>query len=52
MSVNHLRSVLLRQVMWLRPKERITPLRDVSWLMVGIHLCRSVHLTQSPYAGR
>jgi hypothetical protein len=42
MLANHLYSVLLKQVNQLRPGERITRLRNMSWLMVGIYLSRSV----------
>jgi hypothetical protein len=46
MLANHLYSVLLKQVNQLRPGERITRLRNMSWLMVGIYLSRSVHLSK------
>ena len=46
MLANRLYSALWKQMIQLRPKERITRLRNMSWLMVGIYLSRSVHLSK------
>ena len=37
---------LFRQIRQLRPEERITRLRTLTWLMVGILWARSVHLSR------
>jgi hypothetical protein len=34
-----------RQIRELRPEERLTRVRNLAWLVVGIHLSRSVHLS-------
>lgn len=46
MLANRLYSVLWKQMIQIRPKERITRLRNMTWLMVGIYLSRSVHLSK------
>jgi hypothetical protein len=46
MLANRLYSALWKQMIRLRPKERITRLRNMIWLMVGIYLSCSVHLSK------
>ncbi len=46
MMVNHLYHTWLQRVRQLRPGERITRLRALVWLMVGIYQSRSVHLSK------
>ena len=46
MSANRLYHTWLKQIQQLRPGERITRLRLLAWLMVGIYLSRSVHLSR------
>lgn len=46
MPVNRLHNILLGQIAQLRPGERITRVRNMTWLLVGIYLSRSVHLSQ------
>lgn len=46
MSVNQLYSTWFQQIRQLWPNERITRLRNFTWLVVGIYLSRSVHLSR------
>jgi hypothetical protein len=46
MSVNRLYHSWLERIKQLRPKERITRLRNMAWLISGIFASRSVHLSQ------
>jgi len=46
MPVNRLYHTLLKQIVQLRPGERITRLRNMAWLLVGICLSKSVHLSK------
>lgn len=46
MSINQLYLTWLEQITQLRPGERITRLRNLAWLIVGIFLSRSVHLSK------
>ena len=46
MPNNHLHGTLQRLLAQLRPAERITRLRNWSWLLVGLCLSRSVHLSK------
>ncbi len=45
MSANRLYHTWFERIRQLRPDERITRLRNLVWLMVGIHQSRSVHLS-------
>ncbi len=46
MNTNQLYNNLLQQIMQLQPKERITRIRTMAWLMVGIFQSRAVHLSK------
>ena len=46
MSINHLYHNLFQRIRQLRPQERITRIRNMAWLMNGIFLSRSVHLSR------
>lgn len=46
MSINQLYHTWLNQIMQLRPGERITRLRNLTWLIVGIYQSRAVHLSK------
>lgn len=46
MSVRYLYSFWLGEVKRLLPKERITRIRNLTWLIVGIFQSKSVHLSQ------
>lgn len=46
MSINHLYHTWLRQILQLCPGERITRLRNLTWLIVGIYRSKSVHLSK------
>lgn len=46
MSVNHLYHSWLERIKQLHPKERVTRLRTLAWLIVGIFTSRSVHLSR------
>ncbi len=46
MSINRLYDTLYREISQLMFGERITRIRNFTWLMVGIHLSRSVHLSR------
>jgi len=46
MPTNQLYHTLLRQIKQLRPQERITRLVNFTWLMTGIYLSKSVHLSK------
>ena len=45
MSANRLYHTWFERIRQLRPDERITRLRNLTWLMVGIYQSRSVHLS-------
>ena len=45
MSANRLYHTWFERIQQLRPDERITRLRNLTWLMVGIYQGRSVHLS-------
>lgn len=45
MSINHLYHSWVAELMQLRPNERITRIRNLAWLVVGIYQSRSVHLS-------
>ena len=45
MSANRLYYTWFERIRQLRPDERITRLRNLAWLMVGIYQSRSVHLS-------
>jgi hypothetical protein len=45
MSINHLYSIWRSRILQLRPKERITRVRNLAWLITAIFLGRSVQLT-------
>jgi hypothetical protein len=45
MSINHLYHSWVEQLVQLRPKERITRIRNLAWLVIGIYQSRSVHLS-------
>ena len=47
MPINHLYDIWLKKIMQLRPNERITRVRNLAWLMVGIFQSRSVHLSRA-----
>jgi hypothetical protein len=46
MPAKSLYHTLFKQIALLRPGERITRLRNMTWLLVGIYLSRSVHLSR------
>lgn len=46
MSVNHLYHTWFKKIEQLRPGERVTRLRNLAWLLVGIYKSRSVHLSK------
>ena len=46
MSINHLYNTWLNRIEQLRPGERITRLRNLAWLLVGICRSKSVHLSK------
>lgn len=46
MSISHLHDTLRLQMKQLRPDERVTRLRNMTWMMIGIWQSRSVHLSQ------
>lgn len=46
MSINQLYHTWLHRISQLRPGERITRLRNLAWLIVGIYQSKSVHLSQ------
>jgi hypothetical protein len=46
MSVDHLYDIWFRRIRELLSAERITRVRNMVWLMVGLSLSRSVHLSQ------
>jgi hypothetical protein len=46
MPINELYHTWMRQICELRPKQRITQLRNFVWLMIGIYQSRSVHLSR------
>ena len=46
MSINQLYHTWFQRVRQLRPSERITRLRNLAWLVVGIYQSRSVHLSR------
>ena len=46
MSVNHLYHTWFKKIEQLRPGERVTRLRNLAWLLVGICKSRSVHLSK------
>ena len=46
MSINHLYHTWLGQIQQLYPGERITRLRNLAWLLVGICRSKSVHLSK------
>ena len=46
MPTNQLYHTWMRQICELRPRERVTRLRNFVWLIVGIYQSRSVHLSK------
>ena len=46
MSINHLYHTWYKRIEQLRPGERVTRLRNLAWLLVGICRSKSVHLSQ------
>jgi len=46
MSINRLHDTWLTRILQLWPQERITRLRNLAWLIVGIWASRSVHLSR------
>ena len=46
MPINQLYHTWIRQTCELRPKARITQIRNFVWLMIGIYRSRSVHLSK------
>lgn len=46
MSINHLYHTWFKQIEQLRPGERVTRLRNLAWLLVGICRSKSVHLSK------
>ena len=43
MSTNRLYDTWMRRICELRPQQRITQVRNLVWLMIGIHESHSVH---------
>lgn len=46
MSINSLYHTWIQRIMQLRPNERKTRIRNMTWLLVGIFASRSVHLSR------
>lgn len=46
MSINHLYHTWFNWIEQLRPRERITRLRNLAWRLVGIYKSKSVHLSK------
>jgi hypothetical protein len=46
MSINRLYHTWLRRISQLRPGERVTRLRNLSWLIAGVYKSKSVHLSK------
>lgn len=46
MKINQLYDKWLKQIMQMRPEERITRVRNMAWLIVGIFASKSVHLSK------
>jgi hypothetical protein len=46
MSINHLYHTWFDWIEQLRPSERVTRLRNLAWLLVGIYKSKSVHLSK------
>ena len=46
MSINHLYHTWFNRVEQLRPSERVTRLRNLAWLLVGIYKSKAVHLSK------
>jgi hypothetical protein len=46
MKINQLYDKWLKQILQLRTGERITRVRNMAWLMVGIFVSKSVHLSK------
>jgi hypothetical protein len=46
MPTNHLYHTWFQRIRELRPLQRITQIRNFAWLIVGIYLSRSVHLSK------
>ena len=46
MSINHLYGTWFKRIKQLRPGERVTRRRNLTWLLVGIWLSKSVHLSK------
>lgn len=46
MPINELYHTWMRRICELRPRQRITPIRNFAWLIVGIYRSRSVHLSK------
>ena len=46
MAINQLYHNWITQIKQLRPKERITRVRNMAWLMTGIFESKSVHLSK------
>jgi hypothetical protein len=46
MSTNHLYHTWFNWIEQLRPKERVTRLRNLTWLLVGIYRSKAVHLSK------
>lgn len=45
MAITHLYHTVLGKIRQLRPHERVTRVRNMSWLMTGMFMARSVHLS-------
>jgi len=46
MPINTLYHIWSKQIQQMRPKERITRMRNFTWLLVGLYRSRSVHLSK------
>lgn len=46
MSAHHLYDTWIRTIRELLPDERITRVRNVAWMIIGLHLSQSVHLSR------
>jgi hypothetical protein len=46
MPTNSLYHTLFQRIQELRPGQRITQVRNITWLIVGIYLSRAVHLSK------
>ena len=46
MPTNHLYHTWMQRICELRPRQRMTQVRNIVWLIIGIYQCRSVYLSR------